>query len=140
MKSQKSKDIVILLFLILGTILAFYIACEGWMDVYSLWNYPDGVFAYGFDMLAIYLDITLSGVAGLVCLCSFLRKGRLWVPLIKCIIVNIILLLVLVFAASLSMLIDGLFVGFAGLIFIAACLFGLWKLWKLADSYKQMNS
>ena len=92
---MRTKDITIFLFLTLGTILAFCLAFYGWNDMYKLWDYPERAFMYETGLVVLYIDFTLLGIAGIVSIFSYIRKGRAWVFIVKCIIVNIVLLLIL---------------------------------------------
>lgn len=132
---MRTKEITIFLFLTLGTILSFCLAFYGWNDMYKLWNYPERSFMYETGLVVLYIDFTLLGIAGIVSIFSYIRKGRAWVLIVKCIIVNIVLLLILPLYISVVLLIFRFFLGLLILIVIAASLFGLWKLWKLIDSY-----
>ena len=134
---MRTKDIIIYSFLTLGTILAFCLAFYGWNDMYRLWNYPEREFMYSTGLIILYIDFTLLGIAGIVSIFSFIRKGHVWVIIVKCIIINIVLFLIspLLLLVILILLIHRFFWNLLMLIVIVSCLFGLWKLWELIDSY-----
>ena len=133
---MKHKNIVILSFIIIGTILAFYMAFYGWSDIYNQLNYPEREFICDWGLILLYTDFTILGIAGIISLFSYTKKGKVWVTMVKCIIVNIILLLLLPFTAGVIALFFGLFSGFLILIPTLICLIGLWILWELIDPYK----
>ena len=133
---MKHKDIVVLSFIIIGTALAFYMAFYGWSDIYKLWNYPEREFLYDWGLIVLYADFTILGIAGVISLFSYIKEGQVWVTTVKCIIVNVILLLSLPFAVGVITLLYGLFSGFLILIPTLICLIGLWILWELIDPYK----
>ena len=134
---MRTKDIIIYSFLTLGTILAFCLAFYGWNDMYRLWNYPEREFMYSTGLIILYIDFTILGIAGIVSIFSFIRKGHVWVIIVKCIIINIVLFLISPLLLLVISLIHRFFLSLLILIVIVACLFGLWKLWELIDSYRE---
>ena len=80
-------------FLIIGTLLALYISITGAYDIFvvhTTWMHRDGLI-----LKIIYImlcaDFPLLFLAGLTSTISFFRKGHIWQPVTKGIIVNIIL-------------------------------------------------
>ena len=80
-------------FLIIGTLLALYISITGAYDIFvvhTTWMHRDGLI-----LKIIYImlcaDFPLLFLAGLTSAISFFRKGHIWQPVTKGIIVNIIL-------------------------------------------------
>ena len=94
---QTSHKTLIGSFLIIGTLLALYITVDGGYDlfwVHNTWMYRDGLIQkIGFVL--IYADIPLLFIAGLTSTISFFRKGHIWKPIIKGIIVNIVLWMII---------------------------------------------
>ena len=94
---QTSHKTLIGAFLIIGTLLALYITIDGAIDlfwIHTTWMYRDGLIQkIGF--VAISADFALLAIAGLTSTISFLRKGHIWKPITKGIIINIILWLIL---------------------------------------------
>lgn len=130
---MKHKNIIIFSFLSIGTILSSFIAYYGWKDIYMLLNYPERAFMYDTGLIILYANCTLLGISGAISLFSYIKKGRLWVCMVKCILINILLLL----AWSLVILLTrGLCIGcLITAPVILGCMFGVCKLWELIDPY-----
>ena len=80
-------------FLIIGTLLALYITITGTYDIFvvhTTWMHRDGLI-----LKIIYImlcaDFPLLFLAGLTSAISFFRKGHIWQPMTKGIIINIFL-------------------------------------------------
>ena len=133
---QTSHKTLIGAFLIIGTLLALYITIDGAIDlfwIHTTWMYRDGLIQkIGF--LLICADFPLLAIAGLTSTISFLRKGHIWKPITKGIIINIILWLILA----------GLTVGIApahiifkicSLLVIGSLIWLMSQIWKMIRSY-----
>lgn len=129
--SQKRNNIAIGVFLILGTILSLIISIHCVSDFVHwktlLYRNPPLVYV-------LLLDFILAlPMAGILSICSFFRKGTLWKPIAKGIIINIYLLLALVLFA----IIKSFALCRADFIIIA---FVLGFSWLLAYLWKSVNS
>ena len=92
-----SQRIIIGSFLIMGTLLALCLTVYEGYDlfwIHNAWMYRDGLLAK-ICVIGTYADIVLLFVAGLTSTISFFRKGHIWKPITKGIIINIILWLIL---------------------------------------------
>ena len=90
---QTSHKTRIVSFLIIGTLLALYISITGAYDIFvvhTTWMHRDGLI-----LKIIYImlcaDFPLLFLAGLTSTISFFRKGHIWRPVTKGIIINIFL-------------------------------------------------
>ncbi len=93
MIAKTAQRAIIVSSLIIGAILALYISITGAYDIFvvhTTWLHRDGLI-----LKIIYImlcaDFPLLFLAGLTSIISFLRKGDIWVPVTKGIIINIIL-------------------------------------------------
>ena len=80
-------------FLIIGTILALYISITGAYDIFvvhTTWMHRDGLILK-IIYIVLCADFPLLFLAGLTSTISFFRKGHIWRPITKGIIVNIFL-------------------------------------------------
>lgn len=80
-------------FLIIGTLLALYLTINVGYDlfcVHNIWMHRDGLI-YKIGFVALYADMPILFIAGLTSTISFLRKGHIWRPITKGIIINIYL-------------------------------------------------
>ena len=96
MQNKISYRITIGSFLIIGTLSALWLAIyEGnsLFRTHTAWLYRDG-FMQKVAVVGIYTDIVLLFIAGLTSTISFFRKGHVWKPITKAIIINIILWLI----------------------------------------------
>ena len=129
--SQKRNNIAIGVFLIIGTILSLIISIHCVSDFVHwktlLYRNPPLVYVLLLDF------IFALPMAGILSICSFFRKGTLWKPVAKGIIINIYLLLALVLFA----IIKSFALCRADLIIIA---FVLGFSWLLAYLWKSVNS
>ena len=79
--------------LIIGTLLALYISITGAYDIFvvhTTWMHRDGLILK-IIYIALCADFPLLFLAGLTSIISFIRKGEIWRPVTKGIIINIIL-------------------------------------------------
>ena len=91
-----SQRIIIGSFLIIGTLLALCLTVYEGYDlfwIHNAWMYRDGLLAK-ICVIGTYVDIVLLFAAGLTSTISFFRKGHIWKPITKGIIVNIVLWLI----------------------------------------------
>lgn len=127
------KKISILLFLSLGTSLSIGLSYFGWKDVYTLFHYPEREFMYEPLLLISYADFTLLTIMGSISILSFLMRGRLWVPVIKCIIVNVGLWMLLAVVISAITLIIRPLLGIMLITIFGIFISGLLKLWNTTN-------
>ena len=83
-------------FLILGTLLALCLTVYEGYDlfwIHNAWMYRDGLLAK-ICVIGTYADLVLLFAAGLTSTISFFRKGHIWKPITKGIIINIVLWLI----------------------------------------------
>ena len=131
-----SKKIGILLFLSLGTLLAIVLSYLGWQDVYRQLHYPERVFMYETSLLVIYSDFTLLSILGSISIVSFLRNRKLWIHIIKCIIVNVVLWMTLALVISVIVLVYDLLLGIILVAVFGLFVWGLVKLWKITNALR----
>ena len=97
MITKTTQRAIIGSFLIIGTLLALYLTINVGYDlfcVHNVWMFRDGLMQkVGF--VALYVNIPLLFIAGLTSTISFFRKGHIWKPITKGIIINIYLCLIL---------------------------------------------
>lgn len=80
-------------FLIIGTLLALYISITGAYDIFvvhTTWMHRDGLILK-IIYIVLCADFPLLFLAGLTSTISFFRKGHIWQPMTKGIIINIFL-------------------------------------------------
>ena len=80
-------------FLIIGTLLALYLTINVGYDlfcVHNTWVHREGLI-YKIGFVVLYADMPILFIAGLTSTISFLRKGHIWRPITKGIIINIYL-------------------------------------------------
>lgn len=97
MGSEMHRKKIIGSFLIIGTLLALYLTINVGYDIFwkhPVWMHRDGLIRK-FGFVAIYADLPLLFIAGLTSTISFFRKGHIWKPITKGIIINITLWLIL---------------------------------------------
>ena len=90
---QTSHKTRIVSFLIIGTLLALYLTINVGYDlfcVHKAWMYRDGLI-YKIGFVVLYADMPMLFIAGLTSTISFFRKGHIWRPVTKGIIINIFL-------------------------------------------------
>jgi hypothetical protein len=93
MKQHTSQRTALGTFLIIGTLLALYISITGAYDIFvvhTTWMHRDGLIQK-IVLVLLYSDIPLLFIAGLTSTISFFRKGHIWQPVTKGIIINIFL-------------------------------------------------
>ena len=80
-------------FLIIGTLLALYLTINVGYDLFcthNTWMHREG-FIYKIGFVVLYADMPILFIAGLTSTISFFRKGHIWRPITKVIIINIYL-------------------------------------------------
>ena len=109
MQGKNYQRITMGSFLIIGTLLALYLTINVGYDLFcahNVWMYRDGLMQkVGF--VALYVNLPLLFIAGLTSTISFFRKGHIWKPITKGIIINIIIWL-LVVGLTIGLLVWGL--------------------------------
>jgi hypothetical protein len=81
-------------------------------------------------VVGIYADIALLFIAGLTGTISFLRKGQIWIPVTKGIILNIILWLIYA-GIMIAVLAWGFLYKIIGLLIIGSCIWFMLQIWKM---------
>jgi hypothetical protein len=90
---QTSQRTALGTFLIIGTLLALYISITGAYDIFvvhTTWMHRDGLILK-IIYIVLCADFPLLFLAGLTSTISFFRKGHIWQPVTKGIIINIFL-------------------------------------------------
>lgn len=132
MQGKNYQRTIIGLFLIIGTLLALYLTVYGGYDL--IWKHPTWMFRDGLIqkivLVLIYSDIPLLFIAGLTSTISFYRKGHIWKPITKGIIINIIIWL-LVVGLTICLLVWGLIYKIIGLLIIGSCIWLMVHIWKM---------
>jgi len=132
MQGKNYQRTIIGLFLIIGTLLALYLTVYGGYDL--IWKHPTWMFRDGLiqkiGFVVIYADIPLLFIAGLTSTISFFRKGHIWKPITKGIIINIIIWL-LVVGLTIGLLVWGLIYKIIGLLIIGSCIWLMVHIWKM---------
>ena len=132
MQGKNYQRTIIGLFLIIGTLLALYLTVYGGYDL--IWKHPTWMFRDGLIqkivLVLLYSDIPLLFIAGLTSTISFYRKGHIWKPITKGIIINIIIWL-LVVGLTIGLLVWGLIYKIIGLLIIGSCIWLVVQIWKM---------
>ena len=132
MQGKNYQRTIIGLFLIIGTLLALYLTVYGGYDL--IWKHPTWMFRDGLiqkiGFVVIYADIPLLFIAGLTSSISFFRKGHIWKPITKGIIINIILWLILAGVMFCIFPVD-LVVKICGLLIIGSFAWLISQIWKM---------
>ena len=132
MQGENYQRITIVSFLIIGTLLALYLTINVGYDLFcahNVWMFRDGLMQkVGF--VAIYVNIPLLFIAGLTSTISFFRKGHIWKPITKGIIINIIIWL-LVVGLTIGLLVWDLIYKIIGLLIIGSCIWLVLQIWKM---------
>lgn len=132
MQGKNYQRTIIGLFLIIGTLLALYLTVYGGYDL--IWKHPTWMFRDGLIqkivLVLLYSDIPLLFIAGLTSTISFYRKGHIWKPITKGIIINIIIWL-LVVGLTIGLLVWGLIYKIIGLLIIGSCIWLMVHIWKM---------
>ena len=96
MKTTKD-NIIIGIFLILGTLFALYIGYSCLLESIKyyelLWMRAEIVGKI--SLIILGLDLMFFNISGIISCISFFKKGTIWKPLIKAIILNISILLLI---------------------------------------------
>ena len=132
MQNKINHRMIIGSFLILGTLLALLLTIyEGnsLFRTHTAWLYRDG-FMQKVAIVGIYADITLLFIAGLASTISFFRKGHVWRPITKVIIINVILWLIYA-GIMIAVLVWGFLYKIIGLLIIGSCIWLMLKIWKM---------
>ena len=90
---HRIQRIILGSFLSLGTLFALFLTIYEGYDlfwIHKAWLYRDGLLTK-ICLVAIYFDIVLLFVAGLTSTISFFNKGRIWRPITKGIVINIVI-------------------------------------------------
>ena len=123
-------------FLIIGTLLALYITITGTYDIFvvhTTWMHRDGLI-----LKIIYImlcaDFPLLFLAGLTSAISFFRKGHIWQPMTKGIIINIFLWLTYA-GIMIGLLVWGFIYKIIGLLIIGFCIWLMVHIWKMIKLY-----
>ena len=127
------KNLIILIFLTLGTLLALLLSYYGWEDVYIRLQHHEKISMYEPLLLASYADFTLLSIMGCISIMSVLRKGKIWVPIIKCIIVNVGLWMVLALVISVIVFTYEQLPGIILIGVFGSILWGLFKIWEVTN-------
>lgn len=132
MQGKNYQRITMGSFLIIGTLLALYLTINVGYDLFcahNVWMYRDGLMQkVGF--VALYVNLPLLFIAGLTSTISFFRKGHIWKPITKGIIINIIIWL-LVVGLTIGLLVWGLIYKIIGLLIIGSCIWLVVQIWKM---------
>ena len=96
MKTTKD-NLIIGIFLVLGTLFALYIGCgcllESTQYYELLWMRAEIVGKI--TLITLGLDLIFLNTSGIISCISFFKKGTIWKPLIKAIILNVAILLLI---------------------------------------------
>ena len=131
-KRFNTKRISIGAFLVLGTILALYIAIDG---VCHYWHYEILIMKNWVIGIITVLDFGLIfPISGLVSTYSYFMRGKLWKVLTKAIIVNIYAWLAFITYSQLE------YSGFYLIFIISLLCLGLAYIWKAVDSVYSNSS
>lgn len=132
MITKTTQRAIIGSFLIIGTLLALYLTINVGCDLFcahNVWMFRGGLMQkVGF--VALYVNIPLLFIAGLTSTISFFRKGHIWKPITKGIIINIIIWL-LVVGLTIGLLVWGLIYKIIGLLIIGSCIWLVVQIWKM---------
>lgn len=132
MITKTTQRAIIGSFLIIGTLLALYLTINIGYDLFcghNVWMYRDCLIQkIGF--VALYVNIPLLFIAGLTSTISFFRKGHIWKPITKGIIINIIIWL-LVVGLTIGLLVWDLIYKIIGLLIIGSCIWLVVQIWKM---------
>lgn len=119
-------------FLIIGTLLALYISITGAYDIFvvhTTWMHRDGLILK-IIYIVLCADFPLLFLAGLTSTISFFRKGHIWRPVTKGIIINIILWLIYA-GIMIGLLVWGFIYKIIGLLIIGSCIWLMVQIWKM---------
>lgn len=119
-------------FLIIGTLLALYISITGAYDIFvvhTTWMHRDGLILK-IIYIVLCADFPLLFLAGLTSTISFFRKGNIWRPVTKGIIINIFLWLTYA-GIMIGLLVWGFIYKIIGLLIIGSCIWLMVHIWKM---------
>ena len=119
-------------FLIIGTLLALYISITGAYDIFvvhTTWMHRDGLILK-IIYIVLCADFPLLFLAGLTSTISFFRKGHIWRPVTKGIIINIFLWLTYA-GIMIGLLVWGFIYKIIGLLIIGFCIWLMVHIWKM---------
>ena len=119
-------------FLIIGTLLALYISITGAYDIFvvhTTWMHRDGLILK-IIYIVLCADFPLLFLAGLTSTISFFRKGHIWRPVTKGIIINIILWLIYA-GIMIGLLVWGFIYKIIWLLIIGSCILLMVHIWKM---------
>lgn len=132
MQGENYQRITIVSFLIIGTLLTLYLTINVGYDLFcahNVWMFRDGLMQkVGF--VALFVNLPLLFIAGLTSTISFFRKGHIWKPITKGIIINIILWLILAGVMFCIFPVD-LVVKICGLLIIGSFAWLISQIWKM---------
>ena len=132
MITKTTQRAIIGSFLIIGTLLALYLTINVGYDlfcVHNTWMHREGLI-YKIGFVVLYADMPILFIAGLTSTISFFRKGHIWKPITKGIIINIIIWL-LVVGLTIGLLVWGLIYKIIGLLIIGSCICLVVQIWKM---------
>ena len=132
MATKSAHRAIIGSFLIIGTLLALYLTINVGYDlfwVHQAWMYREGLI-YKIGIAVLYADMPMLFIAGLTSTISFFRKGHVWRPITKGIIINIILWLILAGVMFCIFPVD-LVVKICGLLIIGSFAWLISQIWKM---------
>ena len=132
--NMMKRKLVILIFLTLGTLLALLLSYYGWEDVYIRLQHHEKISMYEPLLLVSYADFTLLSILGCISILSVLRKGKLWIPVIKCIIVNVVLWMILTLVISIKILVWDQLIGIILITIFSLIVWGLFKIWIVTNA------
>lgn len=133
---MNTKKSLIIIFLSLGTLLAILLSYYGWDDVYMRLQHHEKISMYEPFLLVSYADFTLLSIMGCISIASVLRKGKLWVPCIKCIIVNVGLWMILALVISVLVFIYDQLSGIILIGVFSLIVWSLFKIWEVTNVLK----
>lgn len=132
MQSKINHRAIIGSFLIIGTLLALYLTINVGYDLFGkhpAWMHRDGLMQK-IGSIALYANIPLLFIAGLTSTISFFRKGHIWKPITKGIIVDLFLWLILV-GLMFCLLVSGFIYKICGLLILGLCAWMMLQIWKM---------
>lgn len=127
------QRIILGAFLILGTILALFLAVEFGIEIFyqnTIWMEREGLKGRAI-FVGTFIDFVLLMLAGGISIISFFRNGQLWKPITKGIIINILIWLLIIASLFLETILWGPLYGSIVMGVIILCMYALWKLNKV---------
>lgn len=132
MITKTTQRAIIGSFLIIGTLLALYLTINVGYDlfcVHNTWMHRESLI-YKIGFVVLYADLPMLFIAGLTSTISFFRKGHVWRPITKGIIINIILWLIYA-GIMIGLLVWGFIYKIIGLLIIGSCIWLVVQIWKM---------